>query len=351
MVPAELSCAVSQAGPGAPHRRAGTGRFLDEALRVASHPVTRIVARRIALAVPLLFVVSALSFVLLSLAPGDAANQILGPHATPQQYAALRHQLGLNLPVYEQYWRWLRNALTGNLGTSLTTGQTVIQAIWQHLPVTLSLFVGSLLVTIVVGVGLGVLSAIRGGVLGRFADVLSLIGFALPAFWVGAELIALFAVKLTWFPASGYISPAQSVLAWLRSLVLPVLALSLYGIAVTARQAREAMLGALASEHVRMAWANGLPARSIFFRHALRNASIPVVTVLGLVAVALVGGTVFVENVFSLPGLGSLVVNAAGQGDLPTVQGVAVFFTLVVVLVNLVIDLFYIWLNPRVRLG
>jgi peptide/nickel transport system permease protein len=318
-------------------------------MRVVRHPVTRIVVRRLALAVPLLLVVSALSFLLLSLAPGDAANQILGPHATADQYAALRRSLGLNLPLYDQYWHWLRHALTGDLGTSLITGQPVIQAIWQRFPVTLSLIVGSLLVTIVIGVGLGVFSAIRGGRIGKLADGLSLVGYALPSFWVGAELIALFAVKLTWFPATGYVPPSQSPVEWLHSLVLPVFALSLYGIAVTARQAREAMLGALASEHIRIAWANGLPARSIFFRHALRNASIPVLTVLGLVAVALLGGAVFVENVFALPGLGSLVVNAATQGDLPVVQGVAVYLTVFVVLINLLIDLAYSWLNPKVR--
>src|SRR5581483_1180340 len=183
------------------------------------------------------------------------------------------------------------------------------------------------------------------------ADALALAGYSVPAFWIGAELIVLFAVKLTWFPATGYVPVSHSPVDWLRSLVLPVAALSLYGIAAVARQTREAMLDVLASEHIRMARANGLPARSILFRHALRNASVPVVTVLGVVAVGLLGGTIFVENVFALPGLGVLVVNASLQGDLPVVQGVAVFFTLVVIVVNLAIDLAYTWLNPRVRVA
>ncbi len=347
----EVGIATERGVPGAAWRRTGDGRRLATGvLRIARSPIVRVIVRRLVLAVPLLFVVSATSYLLLSLSPGDAANQILGPHADPQQYAALRRALGLDLPVYEQYWHWLRHALTGDLGTSLLTGQTVTGAISDHLPVTAALIVGSLLVSGVVGTGLGAFSAIRGGYADRVATTLSLVGYSLPAFWVGAELVVLFAVRLKWFPATGYVPIAQSPGDWFRSLVLPVVALSLYGIAATARQAREAMLDVLSSEHVRMAWANGLPARSIYLRHALRNAALPVVTVLGVTAVGLLGGTVLVETVFALPGLGTLVVNGALQGDLPTVQGVAVAFTLIVVLVNLAIDLVYTWLNPRIGL-
>jgi peptide/nickel transport system permease protein len=317
--------------------------------RVARHPSLRLVVRRLVLAIPLLFVVSATSFVLLSLTPGDAANQILGPHATPEQYAALRKALGLNLPVYDQYLNWLKHALHGDLGTSLITGQTVTQAIGERLPTTLSLMFWSLLVSVVFGVGIGVFSAVRGGRVGRAADTVALVGYSLPSFFIAAELIVLFAVDRPWFPASGYTPFSTSPVQWVRSLVLPVAALSFYGIASVARLTRESMLDALASEHVRMARANGLPARSIVFRHALKNASIPVLTVLGIVTVGLLGGTVLVENVFAMPGVGVLVVNAAVQGDLPVVQGVAVVFTLIVVFVNLVIDLAYSWLDPRVR--
>jgi peptide/nickel transport system permease protein len=301
------------------------------------------------MAVPLLFMVSALSFFLVSLTPGNAADQILGTTATPQEYAALRRALGLDLPLYDQYWQWLRHAVMGDLGSSIFSGQPVTQAIGQRLPVTLSLLLGALVVTVVVGVGLGLFSALRGGVMGRTVDGLALIGFALPAFWVGAELIVLFAVKLTWFPATGYVSISQSPVGWLRSLVLPVIALSLYGVAATAKQTREAMLDVMGSEYIRMARANGVAPRSIIFFHGLKNASIRVVTVLGVVAVGLLGGTVLVENVFALPGLGSLAVTAATEHDLPVVQGVAVYFTLMVVVINLLIDLAYTWLNPRVR--
>ena len=317
---------------------------------VASNPVLLVVIRRLVMAVPLLFVVSALTFVLVSLEPGNAAEEILGTTATPQQYAALQQDLGLNRPLYEQYWTWLSHALTGNLGQSIFTNQPVAQAIGQRLPVTLSLLIGTLVVSVVIGVGLGVFSALRGGAAGRSVDALALIGFSLPAFWVGAELIVIFAVWQHWFPATGYISITDSPAGWLRSLVLPVAALSLYGIAATAKQTRESMLDVLGSEYIRMARANGLSSRAIVFRHALRNASIRVVTVIGLQAVGLLGGTVLAETVFALPGLGSLMVNAGTQHDLPVVAGVVVCFTLLVVLINLVVDLAYLWLNPRVRL-
>jgi peptide/nickel transport system permease protein len=314
------------------------------------NPVLRVVTRRCAMAVPLLLVVSALTFILVSLTPGNAAEEILGTSATPAEYAALDRALGLNLPVYEQYWNWLRHALTGDLGQSIFTSQPVTQEIGQRLPVTLSLFIGALIVSAVVGVGLGVFSALRGGAVGRAADILALIGFSLPAFWVGAELIVIFAVWRNWFPATGYVSISDSLAGWLHSLVLPVITLSLYGIASLAKQTREAMLDVLSSEYIRMAWANGIPRRSIVFRHALRNASMRVVTVFGLLAVGLLGGTVLVEDVFALPGLGSLMVTSATSHDIPVVAGIAVYFTLMVVAINLAVDLAYVWLNPRVRI-
>jgi peptide/nickel transport system permease protein len=309
----------------------------------------RVVVRRLFLAVPLLFVVSALSFVLVSATPGDAAQQILGIEAPPEAYPKLRHELGLDLPLYEQYWRWVNDAVRGDLGTSLFNGEHVTKTIGDRLPVTLSLIIGSLLVIIVVGVGLGVFSAVRGGAVGRFVDGLSLIGFALPGFWVGAVLIALFAVQVHWFPAIGYVPLVESPSDWARSLVLPVVALALHSVAVMAKQTREAMMDVLASEHVRMAWANGIPAHLIFFRLALKNASMRVVTIVGLQMVGLLGGTLFVEQVFALPGLGYVLVNSTLQGDLPVVQGLTVFFTLIIVLINLVVDLAYTWLDPRVR--
>jgi peptide/nickel transport system permease protein len=294
-------------------------------------------------------IVSALSFVLASLTPGDPAHEILGVNATPGEYASLRHALGLDLPVYERYWRWLDHALHGDFGVSLFSGESVTHAIDVRLPTTLSLMVGALLVGLVVGVAIGVFSAVRGGVAGRIVDGFALLGFALPSFWVGAILISLLAVKLRWFPATGYVAFGHSVSGWARALVLPVIALTLNGLAAIAKQTREAILDALSSEYIRLARANGISEPSIVFRYALKHAGIRVVTILGLQAVGLLGGTVLVENVFALPGVGGLLVNSSINHDIPIVQGIVVYFTAIVVAINLLIDIAYSWLNPRVR--
>lgn len=314
------------------------------------HPVLAVVGRRLLLSVPLFFVVSALSFVLLAVLPGDAASLAGGFTATPSEVAALRRAMGLNLPIYEQYWHWLEHAVGGNLGTSLVSGEPVAQIIGQRVAVSAALIGFSLLITLVAGVALGVLSAARGRVVGRTVDALGLLGFALPSFLIGAVLIELFAVRLRLFPATGYTSPAQSVSGWLRSLALPVFALSLGGVAAVAKNTREAMLDVMTSEHIRVAAANGVPARAIYLRYALKNAAGRIATILGLITVGLLAGTVLVETVFALPGLGAALVTAIDQHDLPTVQGIAVFFTAIVVLVNLAIDLSYIALDPRVRM-
>jgi len=312
-------------------------------------PLLRVIVRRVLLGVPLLFVISILSFALVSLTPGDAARAILGTQATEEQYLALRHTLGLDLPLYQQYWQWVTHAVTGDLGTSLFSGQTVTDAISSRLPVTLSLMFGALLVSLVVGVALGVFSAVRGGVLGRIVDGLALIGFALPNFWVGAMLIVVFAVTLRWLPPTGYVEFTDSPSGWLSSLVLPVLALALHGITALAKQTREAMLDVLASDYIRMARANGIRYRGIVFVNALKNASVRVVTMLGIQAVGLLGGTVVVENVFALPGLGGLAVSSTAQHDLPVIQGIVVYFTVLVIVINLIVDVAYTWLNPKVR--
>jgi peptide/nickel transport system permease protein len=323
------------------------GRIPSAVLR---QQLLRLIFQRLVMASVLLFVVSALSFVLVSLTPGDAASQILGINATPAQYAELRQQLGLNLPLYEQYARWAGHALTGNLGTSVFTGEPVNYILNQRLPVTLSLMLGSLIVSVSTGVAIGVFSAIRGGISGRIADAVALIGFALPSFWVGAILISFFAVRYRWFPATGYVPFTQSPYQWAQSLALPVVALSIAGIASIAKQGREAMLDVLGTEYIRVARANAVRMRSIVFRHALKNAAVRIITVLGVQAVGLLGGTVLIENVFAIPGLGSEAVTGTAQHDLPVVEGTVVYFTIIVVVINLLVDLAYTWLNPKVHL-
>jgi peptide/nickel transport system permease protein len=329
----------------------GTGR-VGLARSLARAPLLSVVARRLILAVPLLFIVSVLSFVLVSVSPGDPAQTISGSDYTSvshADYVRLRHSLGLDQPLYERYWHWLAHAARGDLGASLYSAQPVTTSIDARLPVTLSLIGGALLVITLIGVGLGLVSAVRGGLLGRFVDGLALVGFALPAFWVGAVLIAIFAVDLHWLPATGYVSFADSPRSWFLSLILPVAALAVHSVAAVAKQTREAMLDALGSEYTRMAWARGVSAASIFLRHALKHAAMRVTTVMGLIIVGLLAGTVFVETVFALPGLGTQVVQATIQHDLPVIQGVVVYFTVIVVLVNLATDVAYTFLDPRVR--
>lgn len=313
--------------------------------------VGRLVLKRLATAVALLLIVSALSFVLISLTPGDEARAIVGLGGSHEQYLHVRAELGLDKSLPSQYWQWLTRAVHGDFGQSLTTSEAVVDSIQTRLSTTLSLTVGSMILSLVLGVLFGVVSAVRGGVTGRLVDGLSVLGFAVPPFWLAAALITVFAVKLQWLPSTGYVAPSQSIGRWFESLVLPVLALSIGGIAAIAKQARDGMMEALSSEYIRAARASGVSSTSIIFRHALSGAALRVIAVSGWITISLLGGAVFVESVFAIPGLGSLAVTAATQHDIPLIQGVVVCFTVIVVIVNLVTDLLYIWLDPRVSVA
>lgn len=308
-----------------------------------------ILLRRLALSVPLLLVVSAITFLLESFVPGNPARTLLGLNATPEQYAALRAALHLNEPVVTQYWIYLRGVLHGDLGSSLFTDESVLGLIGQRLPVTLALVVGATGLASLVGVLLGVYSATRGRVGRRLVDVVSLLGGALPNFWIALLLVALFAVKLGLFPATGYTPFAQSPGEWANGLVLPVVALAIGGVAMIAKVTRDAMLTTLGLDYIRTLRASGVRPASIVWKHALRGCGLPVVTTIGLTMIAFIPGTILIENVFTLPGLGTTVVDATNQHDLPVVQGVALTFTLLVIVVNLLVDILYGLLNPKVR--
>jgi peptide/nickel transport system permease protein len=309
----------------------------------------RIVIRWLTDAIPVVFGVSVVTFILTSLVPGDAGRTILGPNASPAQVAALDQQLGLNRPLVVRYWEWLVGALHGNLGISITSGVPVTQQLQARIWVTLSLITGALLLAGVVGVGFGIVSALRGGWAGRVVDVLAMLGMAIPNFWFALVLVTFLAVKLPVFPATGYTPLSQDPVAWFKSLVLPVLTLGLSSAAPVAKATRDGVLTQLSREYVRVLRARGIPERSVIFRHVLRNAAAPVITVLGVLIVALFGGTVLVESVFVLPGLGQLVVQAASAHDIALVQGVALVFTIVIMLANLLIELVYAAINPKVR--
>lgn len=311
----------------------------------------RMAVRRLLLSVPLLFVVSVLTFGLVALTPGNPAVQILGGNATPAAITALDRQLGLNQPLVVQYWQWLVRAVHGNLGVSLYTSQTVTGDINSRLGVTLTIVIGSVVVSTVIGVALGIVSAVRGGWLGRLTDVVSLAGFAVPNFWLGLILVTIFSVKLGLVPATGFVPFSTSPNGWLDSVLLPVITLSAIGVTGVAKQTRDSLRDVLAQPFVVALRAEGVPERTILLRHALKNAALPVITMMGLFFVGTLGGAVIVEQVFGLPGVGSLAVSATSTHDLPVVQGVVLYFTTIVIVVNLILDVTYGLLNPKGRVS
>ena len=310
----------------------------------------RFVLTRVAVAVPTLLIIAVLTFITVQLLPGDPALAILGDTATEEQVAALREELGLNLPLYQQFASWLGSVVSGDLGVSLTTGQPVAQALGQRAAVTITLAAIAVVVTAVLGIAFGIAAALRGGVIDRVLLFLTSIGLAIPNFWAGVVLVFLFAVTFGVLPANGWIPFGVDPGLWARSLVLPVAALSISTVATVARQTRAAFIDVSKRDFVRSLRASGLPLRSIVVKHVLRNAAIPIVTVVGLQFVILLGGAIVIEQVFTLPGIGQLAISAVTTKDLPMIQGVVLFTAVMVLAVNFVLDILYAWLNPKVRL-
>lgn len=311
--------------------------------------MARIILERLLIAVPVLFVVSVLTFVLVSLLPGDAAQALLGPDATAAQIEVLRTELGLDRPPHERYLNWLGSALQGDLGTSLVSRQPVTDILNTRLPVTLTVVILTTALATILGSSLGFFSALRGGAAGKLVDVLTFVGYAFPGFFIALGLVAIFAVQLRFLPPNGFVSIQSSIVGWARSLVLPITALALASFAEIATQTRDAALNALSGDFVRVQFANGLSRRSIAWKHVLRSSLPPVLTVIGLIFVNLMSGAVLVEQVFALPGIGQQVVVATTNRDIPIIQGAVVYLTIIVLLVNLIIDIAYGLVDPRVR--
>jgi peptide/nickel transport system permease protein len=297
----------------------------------------------------LLLLVPTVTFFIQAIAPIDIARSVLGLSASKETVAAFNQQLGLDKPLLVRYGEWLSGAVRGDLGVSYTTMQPVQEILGTRLGVSLSLIIGALLVFTVVGVLLGILSATGGRVVGSIVDAVSTVGIAVPNFWLAVILIGIFALQMPLLPATGYVDPAVDTGLWFASLVLPVIALAFAGITAVAKQTRDQMLLAIASPYARTLRANGATERSLVYKHALRNASGPVVTVLGIIFVGALSGSVVVENIFVLPGLGSQALQSTVQHDLPVIQGIAVYFTVIVVIVNVLIDVSTTILNPKVR--
>jgi peptide/nickel transport system permease protein len=307
------------------------------------------IGRRVLLAVPTLFAVSLLTFLLQAAMPGDPARAIVGPTATQAAYERVRSELHLNLPLWQQYVDYLGNALHGNLGTSIFTGQLVRSMVAASLPVTLTIVIGATIVSALAGILLGAVSVRIGGPLAKAVDVLSLFGLALPNFWVALMLIAVFAIALPLFPATGWTPFQESPSLWLSSIALPVIALAIGSIAQVAKMTRDGIADAMRQDYIRTLRACGVADRSLLYKHALKNSGVSIVTVIGIGFIGSLAGSLFVENVFVLPGLGSLLGTATAQRDIPVIEGVALAYAVVVVTVNLLIDISYVLLNPKVK--
>ncbi|MEO5534622.1 MAG: ABC transporter permease [Pseudolysinimonas sp.] len=297
----------------------------------------------------LLVVVPTVTFFLQAIAPVNIARSVLGLNASEETVAAFNKRLGLDQPLVVRYVDWLTHAIHGDLGVSYTNLQPVQNIIGPRLSVSLSLIVGALLVFTLVGVLLGVLSATGGKVVGSIVDAVSTVGLAVPSFVLAVLLIAAFALQFPIFPATGYVAPTVNTGRWASSLVLPVIALAFAGVTAVAKQTRDQMMTSIASPYARTLRANGASEFSLIYKHALRNASGPVVTVLGIIFVGALSGSVVVEGIFVLPGLGSQALQSALQHDLPVIQGIALYFTIIVVIVNVLIDVATTILNPKVR--
>ncbi len=314
--------------------------------------IGRYLVRRILLMVPVVFLVTVMVFLMLHLIPGDPARVALGEEATPQAVAALRAQMGLNLPLPAQYLHWVGQVLQGNFGRSLLDGTSVLKDLLQALPVTFELTVLALLTALLLGVPVGIIAArLRGTLADWVATTLALIALSIPAFWLGILFILYFAVRLHLFPSEGYVPITKGLGANLDLMILPAVSLGLRSAAVIARMLRGSLLEVLGADFVRTARAKGVSERRALWRHALRNALLPVVTVGALEFAGLLGGVVITEEIFGIPGMGQLLVNAIFQRDFPTVQGEVLFIALIVLIVNLLTDLSYSLLDPRIQVA
>jgi len=308
------------------------------------------IGRRILMAVIVILIVSFISFMFLQMIPGDPVLTILGDEATKEQIDALRAELWLDRPVMVQYGHWLGNALQADFGKSVMYREDVTALIAKRLPKTFHIASFAFVSAILFGVTAGVISAVtRGSFLDQFLTVLANIGIAIPVFWLGIMGIYLFGLKLGWLPIQGYTSPFDDFWLSTRKLIMPIICMAVIPVSVMARQSRSSMLEVIRQDYMRTARAKGLIERVIIIRHALKNALIPIVTLLGLRIRTLIGGSVVTETVFNIPGMGRLLVHSVFDKDFVVVQSVVLVYALVVSIANLIVDISYGWLDPRIR--
>jgi peptide/nickel transport system permease protein len=314
--------------------------------------MTAYILRRLVMLVPVLIVVGVVVFGLVHLTPGDPAAVILGDRATPEDIARLREQLGLNDPLPVQFVHWFGNVLRLDFGESIFLGEPVTQALLDRVQPTVLLTVYALSIQVLIGIPAGVLAAVRyNSPLDRTLTVMAISGSAIPTFFLGILLILIFAVHLRWLPSGGYVPFGEDPVAHFKAMLLPAFALGFSAAGLLARLVRSSMLDVLREDYVRTAFAKGLPEQLVIVRHALRNALIPALTIIGVSIGALLGGAVVTETVFTIPGMGRLVVQSIARRDYPVIQGAIIVIAMTYVLVNLIVDVLYVYIDPRVRLG
>ncbi|HET8576537.1 MAG TPA: ABC transporter permease [Methylomirabilota bacterium] len=308
--------------------------------------------QRLAISAVTLLLISLIVFTGVRMIPGDPARVMGGTDADPAGLAEIRAKYGLDDPIPVQYLRWLGLALRGDLGESIRTRESVVTTVGRKLPITLELACLSILVALTIAIPVGVLSAVRRNTLWDYlANGLSLCGLSVPSFWLGIMLILLLSVRLGWLPASGFVPLFQEPIANLQRMLMPAFVLGTTLAAVLMRQTRNSMIEVLGADYIRTAYSKGLAGRAVIFRHAIRNGLIPVITILGLQMGALMGGAVVTEQIFVVPGFGRLIVEAVFTRDYPLVQGVVLITASAYVLINLLVDVSYTLLDPRIRVG
>lgn len=306
--------------------------------------------RRLTAGLVLAVLVTFITFLLLSTSFDGIVSNLLGTASTPDLVQARKAEMGMDRPVLAQYFDWLGHAVRGDFGVSYFTSENVATAVTTRLSVTLSVVIVALLVTAFLGAALGILAATRGGATDRAAQGISLLGLLVPNLLLAIGLVYVFAIQLKWLPATGFTHFSENPGRWATSIAIPVVALSVGGVASLAAQVRGRMIDELRKDYVRTLRTRGIPTRSIVVRHALRNAAGPALTVLSLEFIQMLGGALIIENVFALPGFGNYAFNSSLQGDIPIIMGITTFAVLLVVGVNLVVDIVNGWLNPKARI-
>ena len=309
------------------------------------------IARRFLITIPAMLAMSVLVFLIVRLVPGDPATAILGLRASPESVAALREELRLDEPIWVQYGIWLGNVLQGDLGQDYTSHEPIRDQLLTRLPVTLEMAFLAMLMSAVIAIPLGVLAAVRRGPADTVSSTLGLVGISIPDFWLGVMLILFFALVLGWLPSSGHVPIRESLWGNVSHLLLPAFTLALGLAAVLTRTTRAAVLDVLHRPYVQTARAKGLGERAVVAGHILRNAAIPIVTVMGLQLGYILGGAIVVEQIFSLPGIGRLTLNAVLNRNYPVIQGTVLLITFLFMLINIVTDALYAVLDPRIRNG